>query len=301
MKKYFGFILLLFISTAFIVTSPVVSASETASVDAVDDQADILNSFAIELLNERIAEINSLFKGQLFIVTTDTNTRSIRDYADDYLRDKIGNNSNGSVFVIDMGQREFYVSTSGNMIDYVTDKRLNNMLDEIGERMASGSYYSASLNYIYSIKSFVNAGIPKKTYRIDEATGKITYYRSITMKEALFAFGVALFSCWLVYGFSTAGYQLPAGAYKKKYSYDFKKKSTLEMTSKNDQLVDSFVTTKRISRNDNDNFSSGSSNQSSSSSSSSSSSRSSGSSSSSSGSTTHSSGGGTFGGGGRSF
>ena len=61
-----------------------------------------------------------------------SNSAEPRDFADNYLRTAIGNDQNGSVLLFrDMGQREIYISTSGNMIDYLTDRRIDSILDDL--------------------------------------------------------------------------------------------------------------------------------------------------------------------------
>ena len=69
------------------------------------------------------------------IVTTTSNSEEPRDFADNYLRDAVGNDQNGSVLLLDMGQREIYISTSGNMIDYLTDSRIDSILDDVYDQM----------------------------------------------------------------------------------------------------------------------------------------------------------------------
>ena len=40
-----------------------------------------------------------------------------------------------------MGQREIYISTSGNMIDYLTDSRIDSILDDVYDQMTNAAYY----------------------------------------------------------------------------------------------------------------------------------------------------------------
>lgn len=103
---------------------------------------------------------------------------------------------------------------------------------------------------------------------MDSETGKITRYKAITPLEMVIAFAAALILSLVFLGINISKYQLKFSSYQ----YPFREKTTLNLTSRTDQLTNSFITTRRIPKNNGGG-----------------------------GSTTHSTGGGTFGGGGRSF
>lgn len=241
----------------------------------IDDQSGLFTPEEVTELNQLAQEINQKIKGEVFIITTNSNTNSPEIFADNYLRDHIGNNHNGAVLLLDMGQREIYIATSGNMIDYITDKRLNTMLDEIYEAMVDSNYGLASRIFLTRSIEYVEAGVPRGHYRIDRDTGKITYYKILTPFEAFLSLLFALLISGIFFIIIKSRYQLKMGTYK----YAFLEKSNFKVGTKEDTLIHSFVTTRRIPKP-----SSGS-----------------GGGSGGGGSTTHSSGGGTFGGGGRSF
>ncbi|MFV0558063.1 MAG: TPM domain-containing protein [Enterococcus sp.] len=237
----------------------------------VDDQAQLFAPKEIQELETAAQELGESFKGQAYIVTTDTNTDEPRDFADEYLRDKVGNNNNGVVLLLDMGQRQIYISTSGNMIDYLTDSRIDEMLDQLESDMGDGNYYAAATHFITMSEEFVQAGVPGGHYRVDETTGKITYYNVLTPFEITLSLIIAAIAGGAFFIIIKSRYQLKLGG----YHYDYRQNSALELTTKENRLVNSFITTRRIPRNKGNGGGGGS--------------------------TTHSSGGGTFGGGGRGF
>lgn len=267
-KIFFTFLL----SLVFLcLPSSVLAASPT-----VDDQVGLFTPEEITTFNQQAQELNQKIKGEVFIVTTNTNTSSPETFADNYLRDRVGNDHNGAVLLLDMGQHEIYLSTSGNMIDYLTDQRLNTILDEIYEAMVVEDYGLAGRVFLTRAIAYVEAGVPRGHYRIDRDTGKITYYKVLTPFEALLSLLFALLISGIFFVVIKSRYQLKMGTYK----YPFLEKSSFTVSGKEDTLIHSFVTTRRIPKP---------------------SSNSGGGSSGGGGSTTHSSGGGTFGGGGRSF
>ncbi|MGM0174513.1 TPM domain-containing protein [Enterococcus sp. DIV0800] len=261
---------ILFLLGFFVLLSPL---KVLAAANTIDDQANLLSPEERTELAERADAINEKIKGEVFILTTNSNTEEPRKFADDQLRDRIGNDHNGALLLLDMNQREIYLSTSGNMIDFVTDKRRDQLLDDVTEAMKNSDYYQASTAYLTNIKSFVDNGVPGGSYRIDENTGKVTYYKSITPLELAIGVLVAAIAAIGFFVSVRLRYQLKIGTYK----YPYRQNAKLDLTERQDQLVNSFVTTRRIPKASNNNGGGGG------------------------GSSTHSSGGGTFGGGGRSF
>lgn len=249
----------------------------TASANSthIEDGVGLFTAEEIQSLEKKAQDLSDKIKGDVYLVTTNTNSEEPRKFSDDYLREKVGNNNNGAVLLFDMGQREIYLATSGNMIDYITDSRRENMLDQITPNLADGLSYDAATAYFDQADAYVEAGVPGGHYRIDEETGKITYYKTITWMEGLIALLLAAVAAIAFFVIIKSKYQLKLGT----YSYPYQENADVNLTVNENQLVNSFVTTRRIPRNTN-NLSGGGGGG---------------------GSSTHSSGGGTFGGGGRSF
>ncbi|MHC5375518.1 TPM domain-containing protein [Enterococcus sp. LJL120] len=247
MKKLF--LILSFLLFTCLLVQPV-----KASASSVEDNAGLFTTEEITQLDEAIDNLNQHSDAQMFIVTSSTSVGTIRNYADNYLRDKVGNNNNGTVLVIDMASREVYISTSGKMIETITDSRLNKILDNVQGSLQDGDYYGAANDYVKGVRRY--------------------FVKEVTLIEGIIAGVIAVVAGLAVFFTNLSRYQLKFGGYK----YPFREKSSLDLDTQTDQLVNSYITTRRIPRNNNNGgggFGGGSS--------------------------THSSGGGTFGGGGRSF
>lgn len=270
MKKLLKYLLpLLLFAVAW---SPTTVAADSTHIE---DGAGLFTNDEIQSLENKAQDLSDKIKGDVYLVTTNTNSEEPRSFSDEYLREKVGNDNNGAVLLLDMGQREIYVSTSGNMIDYITDSRLDNMLDQIAPNLSDGLYYDAATAYFDQSDAYVEAGVPSGHYRVDEETGKITYYKTITLMEGAIALLLAAVAAIAFFVVIKSKYQLKLGT----YSYPYQENSDVNLTVNENQLINSFVTTRRIPKNTN-NLSGGGGGG---------------------GSSTHSSGGGTFGGGGRSF
>jgi uncharacterized protein len=246
-----------------------------AAENTVTDDAGLFTQEEIQNLSAQADQLNEKIKGEVFIATTNNRIDDIEYTTDRFLADRIGNDQNGSALMIDMGNRDFHVSTSGNMIDYITDSRLDDLLDNVYDQMAAGNYYQAAQVYLENAASYVEAGVPGGHYRVDRETGKITYYKVLTPLEIGISLLVAAVASIAFFIIIKSRYQLKMRGYK----YPYQEKSSIKLTHKEDRLVNTFVTTRRIPRPPKNNGGGGFGG----------------------GSTTHSSGGGTFGGGGRSF
>lgn len=267
--------LLLFIVIFFFFSFPLISKAQN---DSINDQSGLFSTEETTQLQQKITSLEEKTKASIFILTNDSNSMDSQRAADYYVLDKIGKDENGITFYIDMSQRKFVISTSGNMIAYFTDKRVNAALDAIEPSMKSGNYLAAADSFLASIQQNYEEGVPSGHYRIDSETGKITRYRTLTTTEIIIAIIVALVSSGVFFVISISKYQLKFGGYK----YPFREKSSISLFTKEDRLIHSFVTTRRIPRNNSNGGGSGFGGGGA-------------------GSTTHNTGGGTFGGGSRGF
>ena len=165
----------------------------SAAENSIDDDAQLLTPDQINQLKQEIQPLEEKTKASVFIVTTNNNTYGDeQEFADHYLLNKVGKDQNAILFLIDMDLRKVYISTSGNMIDYMTDARINDTLDKVMDGMSQGNYFAAAQTFVQETQAFVNKGVPGGHYRVDSATGKITRYKVITPLEMVIAFAAAL-------------------------------------------------------------------------------------------------------------
>lgn len=121
------------------------------------EEAKLLNSFARELTNR--------FHQDIVIVTTnDAQGKSAMAYADDFYDTHgfgYGINFDGILFLIDMDNRELFISTSGACINIFSDNRLREMLEKAFS-------YAAREQYSYAAEAFLKDSqrYLQKTYDI---------------------------------------------------------------------------------------------------------------------------------------
>lgn len=249
-----------------------------AQTGAVYDDAALLTGEETEEINSLAASITEKTGWTIYAVTTeDAQGKSAEAYADDFFDEHSQEQEDGAVALIDMDNRDIYLSTSGITIRYVTDERKNQILDDAYTDISDGDYEACLAAMLNGVSDAYDSGIPDDQYNYDRETGEISYYYHLSLYEVLFAVVAALITGGIVFACITGRYRIKFGG----YSYDPHASGKVDISKKNDRLVGSHTTHRRIETSSN-----------SSSSSSSSGSRS---------TTHHSSSGNTHGGGGRHF
>ena len=112
----------------------------------------------------------------VLVTTDDTGGLSARDYANDFYDEGgfgTGKDASGVLYLLDMDNRELYLSTSGVMIRFLTDDRIESMLDHAIDKMASGAYAAAAEQLLEDTESWYRKGIPGGQYNYDVKTGAV--------------------------------------------------------------------------------------------------------------------------------
>ncbi len=192
MKKI-GKILIGFVCLFMILTSNIYATSssnsktakeKTPSVDTtkkVYDYAELLTASQETSLYNKIQEFISSYNMDMVIVTTNTNNKSsAMAYADDfydYNNFGIGSNKSGILFLIDMQNREMWISTTGSAIPIYTDKRIDTILDYTYNKIAKKDYNGCAEEFIKYAKQYAAIG---------NDTNNINNERSVEVKEINF-------------------------------------------------------------------------------------------------------------------
>ena len=149
-------------TTAFAGTSPV-----------IDDKAMLYSEAEKEQLQESIAEAKSVTGWDFVLATTeDTGSYDTRDYSDvEYEQMYVDGNvgADGICFLIDMSSGQFYISTQGAALSYLTDERVNAILDDAFNAYGEdSSFCDAALAVISGAVDYYNAGIPAGQHTVEE-------------------------------------------------------------------------------------------------------------------------------------
>lgn len=212
--------------------------------ELVFDEAGLFTSDEkIDLENEANA-LSDEYKMDIVITTTDdAGGKSSREYADDYFDYNgfgQGEERDGILFLIDMDNREAYISTSGIGIRYLTDQRIEGVLDEVFDSgLSDGDYYGASLGFLRKTRSYLQAGIPSNQYSADEKEPN-----RLTLFDVLIGLIGGSATGGVFYGTTRSSYKLrnPGNP------FSYKNNSIVNIAQNEDRLLDSNVTHRIIPR-----------------------------------------------------
>lgn len=221
------------------------------------DSADLLSPQEEEELEAEIVQFQKDAGMDFVLLTSDQPHGTIdqQTIADDYY-DKygfgIGDDHSGALYMIDLYEREHYLSTTGKMINIMTDARIDQAIDAVQPSLTAGDFAGGARKMLALLRGYVKAGIPKGQYQYDEATGeRLTdpyVPKILTGGEILLAVGVALLF-WVIFVLSVRRrYQLKGSTYR----YDMRRNCAMNLTDQDDQFLRTATTQTPKPRMDDD-------------------------------------------------
>ena len=199
MKKIKGIMICLLICTFLVMGSMAVWADQTGAVSGqprVFDQAGLFSETEIIQLEEKIAQCRKSTKMDVVIVSAYADgERSAEEYADDYYDYGgfgVGKKASGVLLLYYMdgpGQPggECYISTTGTMINMLTDERIESILDDVYGDLGNRDFAGAAEHFLEDVKAYVKEGVESGQYTYDRDTGEIVRYHSIRLYEVAIA------------------------------------------------------------------------------------------------------------------
>ncbi len=210
----------------------------------VFDQAHLMVQSEIDSLESQIAAMRKKYDMDFVILTSqDAKSGRSQAYADDfYDRNGFGTGieSNGFLFFIDMNNRVATVSTTGIAIRYLTDTRLQALLDASYPYLSSGEYAKAAAEALKQMGGYINNGIPQNQFNQDEE-GTIDRYqvpKAVTMGEAGIALLCGFAAALILVIWVRRSYAMKGSA----YAYDLNKNAQVKITGATDVFLRTQVT-----------------------------------------------------------
>lgn len=219
-----------------------------AAEQRVFDRADLFTASEQRTLESAIARFQQE-TGMDFVVLTSTEAHdgNSQQQISDAFYDQGGfgldEDDSGILYYIDMYERTPYLCTTGAMIDYMTDSRIDQAHENSYDYLRGGQYAGAVQQMLASVRRYVDAGIPEDQYRYDVVTGKRLTARHKVLEGgeilvcALAAAGVGLCYAAVV----TRRYKLKGSTYR----YGFRENARVRITSRTDDYLRTTVTRTR--------------------------------------------------------
>ena len=133
----------------------------SGALPSVVDDADLLTeaeehtlAIAADKLRERGFDV------VILTMTGSYGGKSVRAYADDYFDYNgygIGSNYTGVLFLVNMTERDLYISTSGDAIRALNDRGIDMLLDTLTPHFSDGEYYNGFKLLLSELDYYVTA------------------------------------------------------------------------------------------------------------------------------------------------
>ena len=139
--------LLVFLTALVMLFSAVPVFAEEMTEQRVFDYAELLSDADEREMHLWVADMQENWGMDLaFLTTNDTEGKSVQQYGADFYVEQnlgLGEKYDGVIFVLDMGNREGQIITSGKAIDIYTDYYIDVMWDDMVTFLSDGDYYNA--------------------------------------------------------------------------------------------------------------------------------------------------------------
>lgn len=218
----------------------------SADTASVYDEAGLLTEAEKLELEERAAGYEESYRMNFVVMTVaDTGGREEDEYAD-WFYEQHGYTDNGqkggAIFYIDMDNRAVGMETNGEMILFMTDRRIEDAIDAAFGYVEREEYGKALLALMDTTAQYIEEGIESGQVTYNEDTGEYRRYRTITGIEGLLALLIAvaagIIPCVAV-----------AGRYRMKWgsqTYNFRENGELDITLSEESFLGQHVTRRHI-------------------------------------------------------
>lgn len=239
MRKRFGVICLCLLLC--------LAAGALADERRVVDDAGLFSASQERELEERIEAFQEKTGMDFVIYTSSAAHEGSQQQVADGLYDLggygLGEDASGILYYIDMYERIPYLTTTGAMIDYMTDERIDEAHERSYHYLASGDYMGAAKQMISTVQGYVARGIPEGAYRYDVVTGRrlTQRHKALTLGEIALC-GLGALAAALVFVKTVeARYRLKGSTYE----YSFRENGQMQITGQTDDYLRTTTTRTR--------------------------------------------------------
>ena len=225
------------------------AASAMADSPRVVDDAGLFSAAQEQELEERIGAFQEKTGMDFAIYTSSAAHEGSQQQVADGLYDLggygLGEDASGILYYIDMYERIPYLTTTGAMIDYMTDERIEDAHERCYRYLAMGDYAGAAERMISVVQEYVERGIPEGQYRYDVLTGRrlTARHKALTFGEIVLC-GVAALVAALLFVKTVEGrYRLKGSTYE----YQFRENGQMHITGQTDDYLRTTTTRARRS------------------------------------------------------
>ena len=216
----------------------------------VFDRAELFAASEVQELEQEIQAFQEDTGMDFVIVTSDeSHSGSAQQIADAFYEQGgfgLDEEKSGILYYIDMDDRYHYLSTTGAMIDYMTDARIDNAIGEVSRYLSAGAYAQGASQMISIVRQYVRAGVPEGQYRYDVVTGQrlTARHKALTRNEIILALVIGFAVCLIYVACVRSRYSLKGST----YHYSCQDNASMKLTGQEDAYLR--TTTTRVRKPD---------------------------------------------------
>ena len=139
-----------------------------------------------------------------YLTTNDTEGKTVQQYGADFYVEHdlgLGENYDGVIFVLDMGNREGQIITSGKAIDIYTDYYIDQMWDNMVGYLSDGDYYNAFFSLYMDMNELAGE---YEQYQTDPDSFISDYSKAQKQKTIFTSLGIAAIFSLVIAGFAVS-------------------------------------------------------------------------------------------------
>lgn len=121
----------------------------------IDDQADLLTDEEEAKLKEEMVKLTEF--GNIAFVSINSNSTSTSYFADSYYHSHFGTDS-GSIFLIDMANRQIYIFSDGYNYSVITNSKADIITDNIYKYASNKEYYECASSAFDQMNTLLSGG-----------------------------------------------------------------------------------------------------------------------------------------------
>ena len=144
---------------------------ETRQLPRLVDRADLLSELEEEELEARLDEISERDQVDVVVVTVNSlEGKTAQAYAEDYFIDHgygQGENGDGILFLLDMGDRNWAIATHGYAVEVFTDAGQSYIMDQVKPYLSDGDYNEAFHKFATECDDFITQANEAEPYDVE--------------------------------------------------------------------------------------------------------------------------------------
>lgn len=216
--------------------------AQAAQPERIIDNAGLLSSSEEAELEDRISGLEEEYGVNLVLLTENRISGTAVTYADDYY-DEHGYSQDGVLLLINMQRREWYISTAGKCIGWLTDYGIQEIGDMMAPSFSDGEYADGFFLYLDCLDQFFKQGEKGAPYDVNHV-----YKHRTAFGFTMIFFGSLLVGLLVAFSVLSAMKRKMKTAVFQPAANEYLKDRQFQVTDHHDRFLYSTVTRTAIPR-----------------------------------------------------